>query len=179
MSEENQKEIIEIEEAETSSDEQPKSNRKPIFIALGLIAVILIGAIGYWFFRNREGGQPVAAPRNVSFDQGSTEQAAPTAEEQTVTLEPDQVERIGLKIETVGETLSSEAVTFNFAAVPFCVERRNIFVVVPPRRFKVAMVVVAPAGKATVVLATAEKTLVTVVVVANVVVPCVFRTSRL
>ena len=34
-----------------------------------------------------------------------------TTGEQTVTIQPDQVEKIGLKIETVGETLSSEAMS--------------------------------------------------------------------
>src|SRR6266567_3911211 len=57
---------------------------------------------------NREPGQVVQPPRNVTFGDNTSEQ--PTGE-QTVTIAPDQVDKIGLKIETVGETLSSEAMS--------------------------------------------------------------------
>jgi RND family efflux transporter MFP subunit len=110
MSEENKEEIIEVEKAEkeeTSSDSQQKSNRKKKVIALAIIGLVILVPLIFWLFSSGESGQVVPPPRTVSF--GDDGQAPSTTEEQTLTLEPDQVERIGIKIETVGETLSSEA----------------------------------------------------------------------
>lgn len=120
MNEENKEEIIEVEEVEkeeTASVNQQKSNRKPIFIALAIIGVVVLGVLAFLLFRSRETGQTVPAPRTVSFDSNGNEQTSPTNEEQTITLQPEQAERIGLKIETVGETLSSEAMTMTSTGV--------------------------------------------------------------
>ena len=106
MSEENNEEII--KETETGEESMPTPNRKPLYIALSVIGVVLGVALLFWYMRSREGGNAVPAPRTVTFDDNST-QPTETITEQTVTIQPDQVEKIGLKIETVGETLSSEA----------------------------------------------------------------------
>jgi RND family efflux transporter MFP subunit len=116
MNEENKEEIIETEE-ETASHNTQKSNRKPMVIALALIGVVVLSAFGFWIFRNRETGQPVPAPRTVSFDSNNNQQIAPTNEERIITLQPEQIERVGLKIETVGETLSNEAMTMTSTGV--------------------------------------------------------------
>ncbi len=100
MNEENNDEII--------TEETP--NRKPLFIALAIIGVLVIGALGFWFFRNRETGQIVQPPRNVTFGDNTNGQTDMTGEE-TITIAPDQIEKIELKVETVGETLSSEAMS--------------------------------------------------------------------
>ena len=113
MNEENKEEIIESEEEieqETASVQQ-KPNRKAMFIALAILGVVVLGVSAFWIFRNREGGKPVPAPRTTSFEPTGKEQTSPTSEEQTITLQSEQAGRIGLKIETVGETLSSEAMT--------------------------------------------------------------------
>ena len=108
MNEEQDKEIITTGEHEDGNPE--RQNRKPLYIALTVIGLLVIGALGFWFFRNRETGQIVQAPRNVTFGDTTNGQTETTGE-QTVTIQPDQVEKIGLKIEIVGETLSSEAMT--------------------------------------------------------------------
>jgi RND family efflux transporter MFP subunit len=100
MSEENNDEII--------TEKSP--NRKPLYIALAVIGVLAIGALGFWFFRNSETGQIVQPPRTVTFGDNTNGQPDITGE-QTITIPPDQVEKIGLKTEPVGETLSSEAMT--------------------------------------------------------------------
>ena len=79
--------------------------------ALAIIAVLVIGALGFWFLRGRETGQVVQPPRTVTFGDNSGGQTADTTGEQTITIAPDQVDKIGLKVETVGETLSSEAMS--------------------------------------------------------------------
>jgi len=110
MSEEN-KDIIEVEEIgkEETETASPNRNRKPMYIALSVIGVVVLGAVLILFFRGRQGGDVVPAPRSVSFDENSNQENSVPAEGQTITLTPEQVERIKLKIETVGETMSSEA----------------------------------------------------------------------
>lgn len=117
MTEENKEKFAEAvnektgqdEKIETVSEVKRKPNRKPMYIALAILGVVVFGALVIWLFRSREGGQPVPAPRTVSFEPNGSQQSSPASEEQTLTLAPEQIERINLKIETVGETLSSEA----------------------------------------------------------------------
>lgn len=86
------------------------SNRKPFYIAGAVIAIVIAGALIFWLTRAKQGGNVVPAPRTVSFGDDTSSQSE-TSGEQTVTIQPDQAEKIGLKIETVGETLSSEAMS--------------------------------------------------------------------
>ncbi|MBC7795975.1 MAG: efflux RND transporter periplasmic adaptor subunit, partial [Pyrinomonadaceae bacterium] len=112
MSEKNKEEIIEIVEAEkteTEPDVERKSSRKPLYIALAIIGIVVLGVLTIWLVRNRESGQVVPAPRSVTFGDDTNQETSMPTEEQIITLEPEQVERIGIKIETVGETMSSEA----------------------------------------------------------------------
>lgn len=82
--------------------------RRPMYVALSILGVLLVGLILIWIFRREEGGVIVTPPRTVTF--GESDTGAPTGE-QTITIAPDQIDKIGLKIETVGETLSSEAMS--------------------------------------------------------------------
>jgi RND family efflux transporter MFP subunit len=71
--------------------------------------VIIVASLATWLFWLRQtGGKLVPAPRSVSFEESSTPQTA-TAGEQKLTLGPEQVQRAGLKIETVGEQPAGEA----------------------------------------------------------------------
>jgi RND family efflux transporter MFP subunit len=111
MSEEN-KDIIEVEENEKEEAvvTKPKASRKPIYFALSVIGIVVLGAVLILIFRSsRQGGEVVSAPRSVSFDESSNQENSVPAEGQTITLTPEQVEQIKLKIEIVGETMSSEA----------------------------------------------------------------------
>lgn len=108
MSEENKSELIETEET-PSSDDEKKPNRRPIYIALSVLGVVLLGVLAIALYRSRESGTVVPAPRSATFDDASRENQPPM-QEQTVTLTPEQAATIGVKIETVGETMSSEAV---------------------------------------------------------------------
>ncbi len=93
-----------------TSAEKQKSSLKPMYIALAVIGVVVLGAVIFWLFRNKENGQPVPAPRTVSFEQGGgNEEMSASTGEQTITIAPEQVERAGIKIESVGETLSQDA----------------------------------------------------------------------
>jgi RND family efflux transporter MFP subunit len=114
MSQADKERSVETEDIETRGEITAHGkgmNRKPMYIALSVIGAIVLGGLLFLLVRNREGGgAPVPAPRSVTFDAGSEqdENSAPLGE-QIVTLEPEQIERIGLKIEIVGETMLSEA----------------------------------------------------------------------
>lgn len=107
MSEENNENNI--DQIETGEYLEPATSRKPFYIAAAVIAVVIVGALGFWLYNRGEAGKAVPAPQSVTFGDSGTQPE--TTGEQTITIEPDQVEKIGLKIETVGETLSSEAMT--------------------------------------------------------------------
>ena len=62
MSEENNEEII--------AEQTP--NRKPLYIALAVVGVLIIGASAFWFYRSRDTGRVVQAPRNITFGDNST-----------------------------------------------------------------------------------------------------------
>lgn len=82
------------------------SGKRKAIIAAGAILGLFIIAAGVWIFWPGGGGSAVPAPRSTVFS--DAEQAAP-AEGRLLTIEPEQVERIGIKTETVGEVISDEA----------------------------------------------------------------------
>jgi membrane fusion protein, heavy metal efflux system len=86
----------------------PDRRGKSILIIVAAIAVVLIVGVAAWLLWPRQSGKPVPAPRSVSFEESSTPQTATTGE-QKLTLAPEQAQRAGLKIETVGEQTAGEA----------------------------------------------------------------------
>lgn len=103
--EENQEIIIEQKEAAV----EPPPNRKPLYVGGAAAVLLLLTALIIWFSRSGDSGRAVPAPRSVTFDQGSTGTDAEPVGEQTITIAADELEHAGIKIETVGETMSSEA----------------------------------------------------------------------
>ena len=106
MSEDNRDEIAVVKE---TSAPKAKPNRKPMLIALSVLGVVLLGVLMIFLFRGRQGGEAVPPPRTVTFDENGSQDPSAPVREQTVTIAPEQVERIGIKVETVGETMASEA----------------------------------------------------------------------
>jgi cobalt-zinc-cadmium efflux system membrane fusion protein len=82
--------------------------RGSVIIAVAAVAVVLIVGVAAWFLWPRQTGKPVPAPRSVSFEETSNPPTA-LAGDQRLTLTPEQVQRAGLKIETVGEQPAGEA----------------------------------------------------------------------
>lgn len=105
MSEHDPKEIID----ETAEANAAPRNRKPLIIGAAIAAIVILGGAAFWYLRSGNEGQPLPAPRTVTFGDNTSGTAASTPGEETVTIAPDQLEKIGLTIETAGETLSSEA----------------------------------------------------------------------
>jgi cobalt-zinc-cadmium efflux system membrane fusion protein len=86
----------------------PGPSRSRLAITIAAMVLVLIGGVAVWRLWPRQTGKPVLAPRAVSFEETSNRPTAP-AGDQKLTLTPEQLQRAGLKIETVGEQPSAEA----------------------------------------------------------------------
>ncbi|MEP6847726.1 MAG: efflux RND transporter periplasmic adaptor subunit [Acidobacteriota bacterium] len=119
MNEENEEKII---AAENEADEvphasEPTASRKPIYIAASIVGAIVLMALIVWIWRGRENGHPVPTPRTVSFDDNGNGQPSTANGDQTITIPADELDRAGIRVETVGETLSSEAANVSSTGV--------------------------------------------------------------
>lgn len=85
--------------------------RTPIFAAIAVTGAVIAGALVIWYLRSRDEGSVVTAPSTVTFGDAANSQGFDPSVEQSVRLQPEQAEKIGLKIETVGEELSGEAMS--------------------------------------------------------------------
>jgi RND family efflux transporter MFP subunit len=85
----------------------PRRSQVPIIVAI-FATVAIVAIVAVWLLWPKQAGKPVAAPRTVSFEESAE---APATTEQRLTLTPEQLRSIQLKIETVGEAPSSEAAT--------------------------------------------------------------------
>ena len=83
------------------------SNHKPLVIGGAFLALLILLGAGYLFWPGA-GGQAVPTPKTVTFG-GSDPETSMPAGEQTLTIPAEQVERAGIKIDSVGETMSAEA----------------------------------------------------------------------
>ncbi len=95
----------ESETTKPSTSSRP-SRRVPIIVAI-VAMVAIVALVATWLLWPKPAGKPVAAPRTVSFEQSSETPAA--TGEQKLTLTPEQLRSVQLKIETVGEAPSAEA----------------------------------------------------------------------
>ncbi len=90
------------------NEEPPKRQRsnRPVIIVAIIAIVAIVAIVAIWLLWPRQTGRPVAAPRTVTFDEASQ---PTTTGEQKLTLTPEQLRSVQLKIETVGEAPSTEA----------------------------------------------------------------------
>src|SRR5438128_4264928 len=86
----------------------PRRRRTAVVAITAIVAIAAVAFVA-WLLWPSKSGKPVPVPRSVSFGESPGQQPA-NAGEQKLTLSPDQLQRAGLKIETVGERLSTEAV---------------------------------------------------------------------
>src|SRR5882724_4349076 len=93
-------------EADVGTAEQSTTtSRVPIIV--GIVAMVaIIATAALWLLWPKQAGKPVAAPRTVSFQESPPQ---PMTGEQRLTLTPEQLRTVQLKIETVGEAPSTEA----------------------------------------------------------------------
>jgi RND family efflux transporter MFP subunit len=95
-----------------SADNNRSQNRRRIIAMVAVVAVLAASAIAllFWLFIPRgSGDRPVPAPRTIGTDLTSNQGNNAPSGESTLTLTPEQAQRAGIKIETVGERASGEA----------------------------------------------------------------------
>ena len=112
MNKNNGKELNDTDESlasrrEDSRAQPPRSARTRVVAIVAVVAIAAIAVLA-WFLWPTKVGKPVPAPRSGTFGESSSPQTA-TAGNQILTLTPEQLQRAGLKIETVGEKPSTEA----------------------------------------------------------------------
>ena len=87
----------------------PRPRRSPVPIIVAIVATVaIVGIVTIWLLWPRQAGKPVAAPRTVSFGESAE---TPVTAEQRLTLTPEQLRSVQLRIEPVGEAPSTEAAT--------------------------------------------------------------------
>src|SRR6266566_2201236 len=106
---------------ETRSEETPvtqvRRDRAPNRHKAAVVAIVAVVAIAglsilAWMLWPSQAGKPVPAPRTLSIEEPAKEGTNPG--EQKVTLTSDQVQRAGIKIESVGERAATD-MTFQMA----------------------------------------------------------------
>lgn len=94
-------------QSESGIGKPPRSKRNVIVASVGIVAIAAIAVLA-WILWPGKSGKPVPAPRSVSFEESSSPQTATTGD-QKLTLAPEQAQRAGLKLETVGEQPAGDA----------------------------------------------------------------------
>src|SRR5260370_2066233 len=84
----------------------PKSPRTAVVAVVAMVAIATVAVLAVWLWPGKT-GNPVPAPRSVSFGESPGPQVATRGEQQLI-LTPEQLQHAGLKIETVGEKPSSD-----------------------------------------------------------------------
>jgi RND family efflux transporter MFP subunit len=89
-----------------ADDRKKDRTRKTATVVV--VAVVAIAVLLWLFIPRGSGGRPVPAPRSIGPDQ-TANQVGKTSGEFTLTINPEQAQRAGIKIETVGESISTDA----------------------------------------------------------------------
>jgi RND family efflux transporter MFP subunit len=85
-----------------------RRNKTAIVAVVAVLTVAAIALLLWLFIPRGSGGRPVPAPRSIGPEQ-TADQPSNTSGESTVTITPEQAQRSGIKIETVGERVSTDA----------------------------------------------------------------------
>ena len=93
---------------ETGDRSRSRESRNAKIAIVAVIAVAAIALLLWLFIPRGKGGRPVPAPRSIGPEQ-TANQPSNTSGESTVTITPEQAQRSGIKIETVGERVSTDA----------------------------------------------------------------------
>jgi RND family efflux transporter MFP subunit len=105
----NEAEETKKETTSAANSHSEKRTRKIAVVAVVVVVAVVTIALLLWLFIPRGGsGRPVPAPRSVGPDQ-TTNQASNAPGESTLTIGSEQAQRSGIKIETVGERMSTNA----------------------------------------------------------------------
>lgn len=92
----------------TSDRGKTRAGKTALVAVVAMVAVAAIALLLWVFIPRGTGGRPVPAPRSIGPDQ-PTNQPGNTFAELTLTLAPEQAQRAGIKIETVGQRIATDA----------------------------------------------------------------------
>jgi membrane fusion protein, heavy metal efflux system len=95
-------------DSSVSRSSQSRIARTTIVAVVALAAVAAIVLLLWLLVPRGNSGRPVPAPRTIGPDQAAT-QTANAPGETTITISPEEAQRAGIKIEVVGERMSTEA----------------------------------------------------------------------
>jgi cobalt-zinc-cadmium efflux system membrane fusion protein len=95
-------------ETKISGRNENRTAKTAIVAVVAVVAVAAIALLLWLFIPRGSGGRPVPAPRSIGSDQ-TPNQASNTSGDSTLTISPEQIQRAGIKIETVGERISTDA----------------------------------------------------------------------
>jgi RND family efflux transporter MFP subunit len=95
-------------ESSAGRGKESRTAKTAIVTLVALLALAVIALFLWLFIPRGSGGQPVPAPRTVGPEQ-TANQTANTSAESTLTITPEQLQRAGIKIEVVGERISTDA----------------------------------------------------------------------
>ena len=95
-------------ETKVSGRNEKRTARTAMVAVVAVVAVAAIVLVLWLLVPRGSGGRPVPAPRSIGPDQ-TANQAGNTSGESTLTISPEQIQRAGIKIETVGERISTDA----------------------------------------------------------------------
>ena len=84
-----------------------RTGKTAIVAVVAIVAVAIIALLLWLFIPRGSGGRPVPAPRSIGPDQ-PTNQARTSSGESSLTINLEQTQRAGIKIETVGERISTD-----------------------------------------------------------------------
>src|SRR6266566_2494556 len=94
--------------SEVSGRNQDRTAKTAIVAVVSVVAIVAIALVLWLFIPRGGGGRPVPAPRTIGPDQ-TPNQASNTSGDFTLTISPKQIQRSGIKTETVGERISTDA----------------------------------------------------------------------
>ena len=102
-------ETKEQSESTVSRSKESRTAKTAIVAVVAVVAVAAIALLLWLFIPRGSGGRPVPAPRNIGTEQTSNQGNNAPSGESTLTLAPEEAQRAGIKIETVGQRMSAEA----------------------------------------------------------------------
>jgi len=104
----NEPQETEKETAGAPGHSESRTAKTGIVVVVGVIAIAAIVLLLWFFIPRGSGGRPVPAPRSIGTEQSVT-QASNTPGKATLTINTEQAQRAGIKIEPVGQVISTES----------------------------------------------------------------------
>lgn len=91
----------------TSDNRRPRTKSAILIAIVAVVAIVGVAFVAWLVKPSGNAGRPVPAPRSISSEPTNQSNTGAPGE-QTLTINPEEAQRAGIKIETVGERVSAE-----------------------------------------------------------------------